>query len=99
MFILLDAILGTVVTFYFGSALPNYSDFEGILKVVLELLLKLLDWLSGAPAGLKLNAPLNNVFHSFYSYHLHLWEGYTGNYIKITVKYVLSILLRTLRTS
>ena len=39
---------------------------------------RLLDWLSGAPAGLKLNQPLTQALSAFFSYHVHLWILYLG---------------------
>ena len=39
---------------------------------------RLLDWLSGAPAGLKLNQSLTQALSAFFSYHVHLWILYLG---------------------
>jgi phosphatidylinositol glycan class Q protein len=33
-------------------------------------------WLSGNPAGLKLNAPLNHTLAQFFTYHVYLWRTY-----------------------
>ncbi|XP_042230879.1 phosphatidylinositol N-acetylglucosaminyltransferase subunit Q-like isoform X2 [Homarus americanus] len=37
---------------------------------------RLLQWLSGVPAGLKLNQPLTQALSAFFSYHVHLWRLY-----------------------
>lgn len=36
----------------------------------------LLNWLMGAPAGLKLNKPLTEFLGHFFMYHIYLWKGY-----------------------
>lgn len=36
----------------------------------------LLQWLMGAPAGLKMNRALDQVLGRFFLYHIHLWIGY-----------------------
>ena len=33
----------------------------------------LLQWLMGAPAGLKMNRALDQVLGRFFLYHIHLW--------------------------
>lgn len=38
-----------------------------------EALQHLLQWLMGAPAGLKMNRALDQVLGRFFLYHLHLW--------------------------
>uniref|UniRef100_A0A667WST4 Phosphatidylinositol glycan anchor biosynthesis, class Q n=1 Tax=Myripristis murdjan TaxID=586833 RepID=A0A667WST4_9TELE len=37
---------------------------------------KLLQWLMGAPAGLKMNRALDQVLGRFFLYHIHLWISY-----------------------
>lgn len=34
---------------------------------------ELLQWLMGAPAGLKMNRALDQVLGRFFLYHIHLW--------------------------
>lgn len=34
---------------------------------------QLLQWLMGAPAGLKMNRALDQVLGRFFLYHIHLW--------------------------
>ena len=44
---------------------------------VAEELQHLLQWLMGAPAGLKMNRALDQVLGRFFLYHIHLWiKGY-----------------------
>ncbi|XP_036861721.1 phosphatidylinositol N-acetylglucosaminyltransferase subunit Q isoform X1 [Manis javanica] len=43
---------------------------------VAEGLQHLLQWLMGAPAGLKMNPALDQVLGRFFLYHTHLWIGY-----------------------
>lgn len=43
------------------------------LQHVSEELQRLLQWLMGAPAGLKMNRALDQVLGRFFLYHIHLW--------------------------
>ncbi|RUS83697.1 hypothetical protein EGW08_008545 [Elysia chlorotica] len=43
---------------------------------VASQLTDLVQWLMGAPAGLKLNAQLTNFLGHFFIYHIYLWTGY-----------------------
>ncbi|KFU87973.1 Phosphatidylinositol N-acetylglucosaminyltransferase subunit Q [Chaetura pelagica] len=43
---------------------------------VAEGLQDLLQWLMGAPAGLKMNRALDQVLGRFFLYHIHLWISY-----------------------
>jgi len=40
---------------------------------VAQRLEELLQWLMGAPAGLKMNRALDQVLGRFFLYHIHLW--------------------------
>lgn len=44
-------------------------------RIALELQ-ELLQWLMGAPAGLKMNRALDEVLGRFFMYHIHLWISY-----------------------
>ncbi|KAM6155385.1 phosphatidylinositol N-acetylglucosaminyltransferase subunit Q isoform 1-T1 [Rhynchocyon petersi] len=46
------------------------------LQRVAEELQHLLQWLMGAPAGLKMNRALDQVLGRFFLYHIHLWISY-----------------------
>uniref|UniRef100_A0A8B9JKE5 Phosphatidylinositol glycan anchor biosynthesis class Q n=1 Tax=Astyanax mexicanus TaxID=7994 RepID=A0A8B9JKE5_ASTMX len=43
---------------------------------VAKELQELLEWLMGAPAGLKMNRALDQVLGRFFLYHIHLWISY-----------------------
>ncbi|XP_027897770.1 phosphatidylinositol N-acetylglucosaminyltransferase subunit Q [Xiphophorus couchianus] len=43
---------------------------------VAQKLEELLQWLMGAPAGLKMNRALDQVLGRFFLYHIHLWISY-----------------------
>ncbi|XP_043945240.1 phosphatidylinositol N-acetylglucosaminyltransferase subunit Q [Protopterus annectens] len=43
---------------------------------VAKELTELLEWLMGAPAGLKMNRALDQVLGRFFLYHIHLWISY-----------------------
>ncbi|XP_060696892.1 phosphatidylinositol N-acetylglucosaminyltransferase subunit Q [Hemiscyllium ocellatum] len=43
---------------------------------VAKELQELLEWLMGAPAGLKMNKALDEVLGRFFLYHIHLWISY-----------------------
>ncbi|KAG7335359.1 hypothetical protein KOW79_001955 [Hemibagrus wyckioides] len=43
---------------------------------VAKELQELLEWLMGAPAGLKMNRALDEVLGRFFLYHIHLWISY-----------------------
>uniref|UniRef100_A0A3P9MJD1 Phosphatidylinositol glycan anchor biosynthesis class Q n=1 Tax=Oryzias latipes TaxID=8090 RepID=A0A3P9MJD1_ORYLA len=53
-----------------ASALVPAAD-----RVATELE-QLLQWLMGAPAGLKMNRALDQVLGRFFLYHIHLWISY-----------------------
>ena len=48
---------------------------EGADLVVLGLR-RLITWLMGAPAGLKLNSVLSHSLGKFFLYHIHLWRTF-----------------------
>ena len=45
--------------------------FQGVATQLSDLV----QWLMGAPAGLKLNAQLTNFLGHFFIYHIYLWTG------------------------
>ena len=77
--ILIDIILGLlVICFVFSNQHCLYisSWLIGQKYNIAEHLSSLLKWLMGAPAGLKLNIPLNQFLGNFYIYHVYLWTNY-----------------------
>ena len=74
-----DIVLGIIIILLINrfadikilaDALFMYAD-----QTVLNLR-QLLNWLKGAPAGLKLNSQLANFMGEFFLYHTFLWRGY-----------------------
>ncbi|VDI68687.1 phosphatidylinositol glycan, class Q [Mytilus galloprovincialis] len=75
----LDVLLGILVMVFLTQ--NGWIDsitthfFLWTEKVASELDI-LLNWLMGAPAGLKLNKPLTEFLGHFFMYHIYLWKGY-----------------------
>ncbi|RZF46736.1 hypothetical protein LSTR_LSTR002599 [Laodelphax striatellus] len=79
--VLLDIILGTFVLQFLQDfyAMPEFFELMGNLSQDLVVSLKrLIEWLMGSPAGLKLNSPLNCVLGKFFLYHIDLWWFFLG---------------------
>ncbi len=77
--LLVDIILGFLVIYVVFSNQHCFyisSWLIGQKYNIAEQLSSLLNWLMGAPAGLKLNIPLNQFLGNFYIYHVHLWTSY-----------------------
>ena len=58
-------------------------NFHSFLELALEGadlvvhgLRRLINWLMGAPAGLKLNSVLSHSLGKFFLYHIHLWRTF-----------------------
>lgn len=76
---LVDSLLGVLLMYLLMSnntaqnaaniCLAYGDQVAGELK-------QLLDWLMGAPAGLKLNSQLTHILGRFFQYHIYLWTGY-----------------------
>ena len=60
-----------------------------------QFLNRLLDWLMGAPAGLKLNQEMTVFFGNFFVYHIYIWIGY----LSILEPYYISIIKTLLNSS
>uniref|UniRef100_A0A8C2W4M9 Phosphatidylinositol glycan anchor biosynthesis class Q n=1 Tax=Chinchilla lanigera TaxID=34839 RepID=A0A8C2W4M9_CHILA len=54
----------------------NNNNTTAASPHVAEELQHLLQWLMGAPAGLKMNRALDQVLGRFFLYHIHLWISY-----------------------
>lgn len=80
--LLLDVVLGVWLACFvhwengFSKQVP-WASLEWTEHVVQDLQ-SVVKWLMGAPAGLKLNAQLNNALGSFFLYHISLWRTYVG---------------------
>ncbi|KAE8579173.1 hypothetical protein XENTR_v10023931 [Xenopus tropicalis] len=77
--ILLDMALGILLMswLYRENRISQLADtlMPVADRVALELQ-GLLQWLMGAPAGLKMNRALDEVLGRFFLYHIHLWISY-----------------------
>ncbi|XP_068605493.1 phosphatidylinositol N-acetylglucosaminyltransferase subunit Q [Brachionichthys hirsutus] len=77
--VLLDVSLGLLLVWWLyrddhiamlaGALLPAADHVSKELQ-------ELLQWLMGAPAGLKMNRALDQVLGRFFLYHIHLWISY-----------------------
>ncbi|XP_076657391.1 phosphatidylinositol glycan anchor biosynthesis class Q [Halictus rubicundus] len=74
--LIIDMLLGIFILqlllHYLENTFPSEILLNNAEKVV-TLLKDLINWLMGAPAGLKLNLALNNMLGKFFLYHIHLW--------------------------
>ncbi|OCT61666.1 hypothetical protein XELAEV_18047695mg [Xenopus laevis] len=77
--ILLDMALGVLLMswLYRENQISQLADtLMPVADRVAVELQELLQWLMGAPAGLKMNGALDEVLGRFYMYHIHLWTSY-----------------------
>ncbi|KAG8433229.1 hypothetical protein GDO86_017491 [Hymenochirus boettgeri] len=89
--LLLDMVLGVLLISWLYRE-NRIGQLANILlpvadRVALELQ-ELLQWLMGAPAGLKMNKALDEVLGRFFMYHIHLWISY----IRLMSPFIESIL-------
>ncbi|XP_043283200.1 phosphatidylinositol N-acetylglucosaminyltransferase subunit Q [Venturia canescens] len=61
-------------------------------EIVVDSLKSLVDWLMGAPAGLKLNHSFNKMLGKFFLYHIHLWWTFLV-FIKPVMDFAFKVLL------
>ena len=47
---------------------------------------RLLNWLMGVPAGLKLNETLAHFLGKFFLYHIFLWKGESVTIVTVMLK-------------
>ncbi|KAM5228192.1 phosphatidylinositol N-acetylglucosaminyltransferase subunit Q isoform 2-T2 [Ctenodactylus gundi] len=77
--VLLDVALGVALLSWLHSSNRIGQLADALVPVadhVAEELQSLLQWLMGAPAGLKMNRALDQVLGRFFLYHIHLWIRY-----------------------
>ncbi|XP_028710442.1 phosphatidylinositol N-acetylglucosaminyltransferase subunit Q isoform X2 [Peromyscus leucopus] len=77
--VLLDVVLGLLLLSWLHSNNRIGQLANALVPVadhVAEELQHLLQWLMGAPAGLKMNRALDQVLGRFFLYHIHLWISY-----------------------
>ncbi|XP_059413962.1 phosphatidylinositol N-acetylglucosaminyltransferase subunit Q [Carassius carassius] len=76
---LLDIVLGLLLIswLYRENRISKLADtLVPVADHVAKELQELLEWLMGAPAGLKMNRALDQVLGRFFLYHIHLWISY-----------------------
>ncbi|XP_008577396.1 PREDICTED: phosphatidylinositol N-acetylglucosaminyltransferase subunit Q [Galeopterus variegatus] len=77
--VLLDVALGlSLLSWLHGkNRIGQLADaLVPVADHVAKELQHLLQWLMGAPAGLKMNRALDQVLGRFFLYHIHLWISY-----------------------
>ncbi|XP_022450055.1 phosphatidylinositol N-acetylglucosaminyltransferase subunit Q isoform X1 [Delphinapterus leucas] len=77
--VLLDVALGLMLLSWLHRKDLIGQLADALIPVadrVAEELQHLLQWLMGAPAGLKMNRALDQVLGRFFLYHIHLWISY-----------------------
>ncbi|NWX18033.1 PIGQ acetylglucosaminyltransferase, partial [Aegotheles bennettii] len=77
--LLIDVALGILLMswLYRKNRISHLADtLIPVADHVAEELQDLLQWLMGAPAGLKMNRALDQVLGRFFLYHIHLWISY-----------------------
>uniref|UniRef100_A0A8C9F0F8 Phosphatidylinositol glycan anchor biosynthesis class Q n=1 Tax=Pavo cristatus TaxID=9049 RepID=A0A8C9F0F8_PAVCR len=77
--LLIDVALGILLMswLYRKNQIGHLADtLIPVADHVAEELQDLLQWLMGAPAGLKMNRALDQVLGRFFLYHIHLWISY-----------------------
>ncbi|KAM6155386.1 phosphatidylinositol N-acetylglucosaminyltransferase subunit Q isoform 2-T2 [Rhynchocyon petersi] len=77
--VLLDVGLGLALLTWLHGEDRTGQLADALVPVadrVAEELQHLLQWLMGAPAGLKMNRALDQVLGRFFLYHIHLWISY-----------------------
>ena len=90
-----DIVLGVFLVSWLFSNGYNMCATDFMMEktdTVVELLNTLLDWLKGAPAGLKLNKHLAEYLSTFFLYHVYLWQIYLNciaPYLQIIVSLII----------
>ena len=75
----IDIVLGLLIVSWLFANGYNACATDFLMEktdTVVEFLSQLLDWLKGAPAGLKLNKHLAEYLSMFFLYHIYLWQIY-----------------------
>eukprot|EP00112_Aurelia_sp_Birch-Aquarium-sp1_P003446 Seg1385.4 transcript_id=Seg1385.4/GoldUCD/mRNA.D3Y31 product="Phosphatidylinositol N-acetylglucosaminyltransferase subunit Q" protein_id=Seg1385.4/GoldUCD/D3Y31 len=76
---LFDVFIGIIISFLLNEFLPadKIASYFILWRNRTELFLnELLEWLMGAPAGLKLNYEMTIFLGKFFLYHIYIWIGY-----------------------
>ncbi len=77
IFVSADLLLGSLTASVIQKNAPDPDKLSDLALLgadqVVHYLRKLIKWLMGAPAGLKLNSVLSMCLGRFFLYHIHLW--------------------------
>lgn len=91
----IDIILGLFVVSWLFLNGYNTGATDFMMEktdTVVQWLNVLLDWLKGAPAGLKLNKQLAEWLSTFFLYHIYLWQIYLSciePYLQIIISLII----------
>ncbi|GAB1597595.1 phosphatidylinositol N-acetylglucosaminyltransferase subunit Q-like [Argonauta hians] len=76
---IMDSLLG-IICILILARLTSVQDVASLIlywtKATVVSLSNILQWLMGAPAGLKLNSQLNGFLGSFFKYNIYVWTTY-----------------------
>ncbi|KAK0162091.1 hypothetical protein PV327_008456 [Microctonus hyperodae] len=92
---ILDVTLGILalqLLLHVIDGLPPSQILLDNAEKVVEFLKSLVNWLMGAPAGLKLNHAFNKTLGRFFLYHIHLWWTFLV-FIKPVMDFFFEVLL------
>lgn len=90
-----DIVVGLLIVSWLFSNGHNMRTTGFMMEktdTVMELLSALLDWLKGAPAGLKLNKQFAEYLSTFFLYHVYLWQIYLSciePYLQIIISLII----------
>lgn len=96
-----NILVSLVVDVFLGLLLVSWLYRENRIGLLADALVpaadrvareleELLQWLMGAPAGLKMNRALDQVLGRFFLYHIHLWISYIhlmSPFVEVTLWY------------
>lgn len=74
--VMLDVLFGVLILQFLMDNVGHVTLSRNLFKnaeIVVDTLKGLIDWLMGAPAGLKLNHSFNGMLGRFFLYHINLW--------------------------
>lgn len=82
-------IASLIIDILIGAQVAQKLNDEYVISIIFDIssgfynfldqFSLLLDWMTGAPAGLKLNKELAEILGLFFGYHIHLWRAFVGS--------------------
>lgn len=91
----IDVVLGLFIVLWLFSNGYNTCATDLMMEktdAVVQWITSLLEWLQGAPAGLKINQKLAEYLSIFFLYHLFLWQiylSYIEPYLQIIISFII----------